>query len=130
MAATAPDQGKKQTAAPSRVNVPGYNPRSWRRFWLVLAVLLLVNFVVTTIVESVSTPASVTIPYNVFLDQLNGGNVASITATGDSITGIAKKAVSGGSGQPDRGFAELASRARRISPLSGRRSRPTTSRRR
>jgi cell division protease FtsH len=100
MAATAPDQGKKQTAAPSRVNVPGYNPRSWRRFWLVLAVLLLVNFVVTTIVESVSTPASVTIPYNVFLDQLNGGNVASITATGDSITGIAKKAVSGGSGQP------------------------------
>ena len=40
------------------------------------------------------------IPYNVFVDQVNAGNVVNITATGDSITGTAKNAVSAGPGQP------------------------------
>ena len=78
----------------------GYNPIRWRRFWLVIFVLLLVNIIVSTIVQSANQTPSVTIPYNVFVDQVNAGNVINITATGDSITGTARKAVSAGAGQP------------------------------
>jgi cell division protease FtsH len=80
--------------------VVGYNPIRWRRFWLVIFVLLLVNIIVSTIVQSANQTPSVTIPYNVFVDQVNAGNVINITATGDSITGTARKAVSAGPGQP------------------------------
>ena len=78
----------------------GYNPIRWRRFWLVIGTLLLVNIIVTSVIQSASQPPSVTIPYNVFIDQVDAGNIISITATGDSITGTAHKAVSAGSGQP------------------------------
>ena len=78
----------------------GYNPIRWRRFWLVIFVLLVVNIIVSSIIQSASQTPSVTIPYNVFVDQVNAGNVISITATGDSITGTARRAVSAGSGQP------------------------------
>jgi cell division protease FtsH len=80
--------------------VVGYNPIRWRRFWLVIGTLLLVNIIVTSVIQSASQPPSVTIPYNVFIDQVDAGNIISITATGDSITGTARKAVSAGSGQP------------------------------
>ena len=78
----------------------GYNPIRWRRFWLVIGTLLLVNIIVTSVIQSASQSPSVTIPYNVFIDQVDAGNIISITATGDSITGTARKAVSAGSGQP------------------------------
>ena len=116
-----PDQPTKATKpnSPGRApNVPGYNPMGWRRFWVFLFVLLLVNFVITSIVEAVSTPPSVTIPYDVFLNQVTAGNVVNITATGNSITGTTKKAVSGGRGN----------RARPTSSPSVRASRVTTSR--
>ena len=51
-------------------------------------------------IQAASQPASVTIPYDVFLTQVDAGNVVNITATGDSITGVARTAISGGSGQP------------------------------
>jgi len=79
--------------------VLGYNPVRWRRFWLVIGTLLLVNIVVTSIIESANQPPTVTIPYNVFIDQVDAGNVVNITATGDSITGTTTKAVSAGPGQ-------------------------------
>ena len=72
----------------------------WRRFWVFIFGLLLLNIIVSSIIQSASQPASVTIPYNLFLDEVNGGNVVNITATGDSITGTTKTAVSAGSGQP------------------------------
>jgi cell division protease FtsH len=80
--------------------VVGYNPMRWRRFWVLIFLLLLVNIVVTSIIQSAGQPPSVTIPYNVFVDQVNAGNVGNITATGDAITGTAKTAVSAGPGQP------------------------------
>jgi cell division protease FtsH len=80
--------------------VVGYNPMRWRRFWVLIFLLLLVNIVVTSIIQSAGQPPSVTIPYNVFVDQVNAGNVVNITATGDAITGTAKTAVSAGPGQP------------------------------
>ena len=81
-------------------NTVGYNPMRWRRFWLLIFGLLLLNIVISSIIQSASTPASVTIPYNLFLDEVNGGNVVNITATGDSITGTPRSAVSPGAGPP------------------------------
>src|ERR1017187_10191488 len=101
MATSGPGPGRKPNPAnPQGPNVVGYNPIRWRRSWLVIVMLLLVNIIVTSIMMSASTPPPVTIPYNVFMDEINGGNVISITATGDSITGTARTAVSAGSGQP------------------------------
>jgi cell division protease FtsH len=79
--------------------VLGYNPMRWRRFWLLIFLLLIVNVIVSTIIQSVAQAPSVVIPYNVFVDQVNAGNVVNITATGDAITGTAKTAVSAGPGQ-------------------------------
>ena len=101
MSVVTPDQNKKPAGAnPRGAKVPGYNPMGWRRFWLVIGLLLVLNFVITTIIEAVSAPPSVTIPYDVFLTQVDTGNVLNITATGDSITGTTRKAVTAGSGQP------------------------------
>jgi cell division protease FtsH len=101
MAFQAPNQpGRPAPPGPQRPNVLGYNPMRWRRFWLLIFLLLVVNILVTSIIQSASQPPSVTIPYNVFVDQVNAGNVVNITATGDSITGTAKTAVSAGTGQP------------------------------
>src|ERR1700733_14362118 len=91
----APSPGSPQ--APGTV---GYNPMRWRRFWLLIVGLLLLHIVVSSIIQAASTPASVTIPYNLFLDEVNAGNVINITATGDSITGTTRSAVSPGGGQP------------------------------
>jgi cell division protease FtsH len=79
--------------------VLGYNPMRWRRFWVLIFVLLIVNVIVSTIIQSAAQAPSVVIPYNVFVDQVNAGNVVNITATGDAITGTAKTAVSAGPGQ-------------------------------
>jgi cell division protease FtsH len=70
--------------------------RTWR-FWLVLAVLFAANLLITNIVTAALQP-TVTISYNEFLDQVNQGNVSSITSTGDSITGVTKKPISDSSG--------------------------------
>jgi cell division protease FtsH len=96
-----PAQGNKRTAPTSRgPNVPGYNPMNWRRYWLVLGALLLLNIVITSIIQTVTQAPSVTIPYNVFITQVDAGNVLNITATGDAIVGTARTAVSAGAGQP------------------------------
>jgi cell division protease FtsH len=96
-----PVQGNKRPAPTSPgPNVPGYNPMNWRRYWLVLGVLLLLNIVITTIIQSATQAPSVTIPYNVFITQVDAGNVLNITATGDAIVGTTRTAVSAGAGQP------------------------------
>ena len=45
-----------------------------------------------------------TISYNSFLDQVNAGNVTSVTSTGESITGVAKTAVKDSSGTSSTKF--------------------------
>jgi cell division protease FtsH len=88
-----------QPSRPGQPGVPGYNPIRWRRFWLIFGGLLLANIIISAIIQAASTPASVTIPYDVFIVQLDAGNVVNITATGNSITGVTHTAISGGSGQ-------------------------------
>jgi|HubBroStandDraft_6_1064221.scaffolds.fasta_scaffold03697_5 cell division protease FtsH len=100
MAIQAPDQTRRPTSpGPQGPNALGYNPMRWRRFWLLIFGLLIVNIIVSTIIQSAAQAPSVVIPYNVFVDQVNAGNVVNITATGDAITGTARTAVRAGPGQ-------------------------------
>ena len=83
--------------APPPASTPPRKPdlatpmRSWR-FWLVLAVLFAANIIVSNVITALLQP-TVTISYNEFIDQVNQDNVATVTSTGDSITGTTKKAI-------------------------------------
>jgi cell division protease FtsH len=68
------------------------------RFWLTLVGLLILNYIISGLLLGAGQPKSVTIAYNVFLQQVTAGNVVSINATADSITGVTKKAVTDASG--------------------------------
>src|SRR5579864_9464840 len=78
---------------------PGFGAMRTTRFWLILLALLVVNFVVTNVILGSGQPKTVTIPYNVFIQQIDAGNVVSITSTAESITGTASKPVSAAPGQ-------------------------------
>ena len=80
-----PGQGPNRR--PPLAGGPGNNMRS-PRFWLPLLVILGLNILVANVFFPPSQPRTVTIPYNVFLSQIDGGNVASITSTGSLITGV------------------------------------------
>jgi cell division protease FtsH len=58
------------------------------------AILLLLNIFITNVFFGPQQPKSVVLPYNVFKQQVAADNVLSVTSTGDSITGVARKPVS------------------------------------
>ncbi|MGY1836352.1 ATP-dependent zinc metalloprotease FtsH [Blastococcus sp. SYSU DS0510] len=63
---------------------------SWRkpggsRFWLVLAALLALNWVVSGLL--LAPPQRLEVPYTFFRDQVEAGNVAEVTTIGDTIAG-------------------------------------------
>src|SRR5579883_1436186 len=66
--------------------------RDWR-FWVTLGFLLLLNYLVVNVVMAPQQPTQVTIPYSTFLQQVQNGNVVSITSQGDSISGETRKPV-------------------------------------
>src|SRR5256885_14207549 len=74
------------------------------RFWITLAILFVANILISNVLFSAGQPPTVTISYNSFLDQVNAGNVASITSTGESITGVAKQPVKDSSGTSSTKF--------------------------
>jgi cell division protease FtsH len=74
------------------------------RFWVLLAILFLLNVVISQIAFSAAQAPTVTISYNAFLDQVNEGNVVSVTSTGESITGTTKTAVKDSSGTSSTKF--------------------------
>jgi cell division protease FtsH len=63
------------------------------RFWITLLIIFGVNIVVANVLLAPQAPKSVTIPYNVFKQQVTAGNVVSITSTATVITGTTKTAV-------------------------------------
>ena len=66
------------------------NPmRSWR-FWITLALLLVANIFITNVLLAPAQPVTITVPYNVFKQQVAADNVVSVTTTGDAITGVTK----------------------------------------
>ena len=75
-----------------------------RRFWITLAILFAANILISNLLFSAGQPPTVTISYNTFLDQVNAGNVSSITSTGESITGVAKQALKDSSGTSSTKF--------------------------
>src|SRR5437868_5864005 len=74
------------------------------RFWIILAVLFAANILISNILTSATQPPTVTISYNAFLDQVTADNVVSITSTGESITGVTKKALKDTSGTSSTKF--------------------------
>jgi cell division protease FtsH len=68
------------------------------RFWLILTGALVLNFIISNAILGSGQPKSVTIAYNVFVQQVSAGNVVSITSTADSIIGVTKKPVTAASG--------------------------------
>jgi cell division protease FtsH len=77
---------------------PGLNSMRSGRFWLILTGLLVANYIISSLLLGSGQPKSVTLAYNVFIQQVSAGNVTSITSTGDSITGVTKKPVADVSG--------------------------------
>src|SRR6266849_193636 len=63
------------------------------RFWITLGILLLANIFITNVLLAPAQPATVTLPYDVFKQQVAAGYVVSVTTTGDSITGVTKTPV-------------------------------------
>src|SRR6185437_3693138 len=64
----------------------------WLRFWWLWLVLLLVNWVVSSLL--LGPPARERVSYTFFLTQVDAGNVQAITSTADTIEGAFKKKVS------------------------------------
>src|SRR3979411_2127301 len=63
--------------------------------WLLCAlVLFVVNYALVSQFASSQTPQRVSIPYTLFDQQVQAGNVAAITASGDTIQGRFKQPVS------------------------------------
>src|SRR5947207_3549309 len=99
-----PSPAPRQAPAPSPTKPSPTAPmRSWR-FWITLAILFAANILITNVVMAAFQTPTVTISYNAFLDQLNSGNVVSITSTGDSIIGTTKTAVKDTSGTSSTKF--------------------------
>ena len=63
-----------------------------RRVWLWFAIALAVNFVVARYLMP-GAEAPITVPYTLFKDQVNKGNVAAIYSRGDTMTGRFKAPV-------------------------------------
>jgi cell division protease FtsH len=85
------DQRGRQPNQPAR---GGSDQFRSARFWITLAVLLALNVLIANVLFQPSQPKSVTIPYNVFKDQVAADNVTSVTSTGDSIQGTTRRPVS------------------------------------
>ncbi len=60
---------------------------------MTLAIILLANIFITNVLFAPAQPTTVTLPYDVFKQQVTDGNVISVTTTGDAITGVTKTAV-------------------------------------
>jgi cell division protease FtsH len=105
MAASSPSPGDR----PAR---PGPGPkrpeplapmRTWR-FWIGLAVLFVLNLIISNVLFTAGQQPTVTVSYNAFLDQVNAGNVVNITSTGESITGTTKTEIADSSGTKSKKF--------------------------
>ena len=69
---------------------------SWRRpggsrFWTVLALLLAVNYLLSAL--ALAPPQRLEVPYTLFREQVERGNVVEVVATGDAIEGRFEQAV-------------------------------------
>src|SRR5260370_14169302 len=81
-------------ASPTRPAEPAPpNPIRSTRLWITLAIVLLANVLITNVLFAPAQPTTVTLPYDVFKQQVVADNVVSVTTTGDAITGVTKTPV-------------------------------------
>jgi cell division protease FtsH len=90
-------QGWRVAPAPDGRGMPDEHrprpPHRWRGFWIFFLVLLALNWLSVLLAQPTSKPR-VSVPFSpYFLQQLNGGNVQSISATGGAIEGTFKNAI-------------------------------------
>jgi cell division protease FtsH len=81
-----PEQREEQ-APLARLRPPG-----GRRFWLILLGLLVLNWVIVSLVAPSRTDR-VDVPYTLFREQVDAGNVSEVTSRGDEIQGLFRRAV-------------------------------------
>src|SRR5258708_11485877 len=80
--------------SPTRPTKPAPpNPIRSTRLWITLAIVLLANVLITNVLFAPAQPTTVTLPYDVFKQQVAADNVISVTTTGDAITGVTKNPV-------------------------------------
>jgi len=63
------------------------------RLWVTLGLILLANIFITNVLFAPAQPTTVTLPYDVFKQQVLADNVLTVTSTGDTITGTTKTPV-------------------------------------
>jgi cell division protease FtsH len=94
--AEAPHERRPRTPLPrddDRDKPKGFWRTFGGRFWVIIAVLLVLNYLSVAIFAP-GREKSVTIPYNpTFLDQVEADNVTKISAEGEAVSGEFKKAV-------------------------------------
>src|SRR5712691_5684105 len=69
------------------------NPLRSARLGVTLAIVLLANVVIPNVLFAPAQPTTVTLPYEVFKQQVVADNVLSVTTPGDAITGVTKTPV-------------------------------------
>jgi cell division protease FtsH len=82
-----------QPPAPPPPTKPGFTDRGYppRKFWLLFAAVLLVNWLITTYFFPGNAP--ITVPYTLFREEAGKGNVSEIYSRGTAIEGRFKTAV-------------------------------------
>src|SRR6266851_4846730 len=88
---SSPPPSPPSPARPAKSAPP--NPMRSARLWVTLAIVLLANVVITNVLFAPAQPTTVTLPYDVFKQQVVADNVLSVTTTGDAITGVTKTPV-------------------------------------
>src|SRR6266851_5475679 len=79
-------------AKPGQPVLPA-NPFRSVRWWVTLGIILLANIIISNLLFAAAQPTTVTLPYDVFKQQVAADNVISVTTTGDAITGVTKTPV-------------------------------------
>src|SRR6267154_6616332 len=88
-----PNRTAPRPPAPKTPVPPAPNPLRSRRFWITLLVLLAANLFITNVLLAPAQPTTITLPYNIFKQQVAADNVVTVTTTGDAITGVTRTAV-------------------------------------
>ncbi|HAC46117.1 MAG TPA: cell division protein FtsH [Chloroflexi bacterium] len=88
---SSPPPSPPSPARPAKPAPP--NPMRSTRLWVTLAIVLLANIFITNVLFAPAQPVTVTLPYDVFKQQVVADNVVSVTTTGDAITGVTKTPV-------------------------------------
>ncbi len=91
---SSPPPSPPSAPSPTRPAKPAPpNPFRSTRLWVTLAIVLLANVLITNVLFAPAQPTTVTLPYDVFKQQVVADNVLSVTTTGDAITGVTKTPV-------------------------------------